>query len=257
MTAAAATPEHGDLVAAKLVAETAAVKPSDTIMVAVQLKMKKGWHTYWRNPGDSGQATEIEWTLPEGWRAGAIRWPVPDKFLSGIATSYGYGDEASLLVPITVSADAPRGARAKIDARVSWLVCAEICIPQEAKLSVTLPVAAKAPANVAAIEIFARARSRLPRDLPSPTSARLAEDAIAIDLPAVTLEGMAAPQATFMPFLDTLIDHGAPQKLSGKTLGIPRGQVAQKPPQRFDGLLVVEENGTRRAFNLSVELQSK
>lgn len=92
-----------------LLAESTA-KPGDTVLAAVRLQMDAGWHTYWRNGGDSGGPTKIEWELPKGITAGETQWPVPEKFsLEGMNT-YIYHDEALLLVPLKLAADLKPGS---------------------------------------------------------------------------------------------------------------------------------------------------
>ena len=67
--------------------ESAAARPGDTVLAGVRLKMAPKWHTYWRNAGESGGPTEIEWQLPEGITAGPIQWPVPEKYdFAGLVT---------------------------------------------------------------------------------------------------------------------------------------------------------------------------
>ena len=90
-----------------LSAETA--KPGDTIWAGVDLKMEPGWHTYWKNPGDAGQATEIKWQLPAGVTAGEIQWPLPEKLPPAEVTTYGYENEVVLLVPLTLASNLPAG----------------------------------------------------------------------------------------------------------------------------------------------------
>ena len=120
-----------------LSAETA--KPGDTILAGVDLKMEPGWHTYWKNPGDAGEATEIKWTLPAGVTAGEIQWPLPKKLPPAEVTTYGYEDEVMLLVPLKIETNLPAGPL-NLAAKVSWLECKDVCIPAnqdvEAKLSV-------------------------------------------------------------------------------------------------------------------------
>jgi thiol:disulfide interchange protein DsbD len=77
-------------VEAELVAERTAVAPGQPLTVALRLKAIPGWQTYWRNPGDSGQPTAIEWKLPPGYEAGAIHWPEPHKLPIGPLANYGY-----------------------------------------------------------------------------------------------------------------------------------------------------------------------
>ena len=112
----------------KLLLSAGAAKPGDTIWVGVDLKMESGWHTYWKNPGEAGQATEIKWSLPAGVTAGEIQWPLPQKLPPADITTYGYENEVVLLVPFTLGNKVPTGAL-PISAKVSWLECKESCIP--------------------------------------------------------------------------------------------------------------------------------
>jgi thiol:disulfide interchange protein DsbD len=142
-----------------LSAETA--KPGDTIWAGVDLKMEPGWHTYWKNPGDAGQATEIKWTLPAGVTAGEIQWPLPKKLPPAEVTTYGYEDEVVLLVPLTLASNLPAGAL-NLDAKVSWLECKEVCIPASTAVQAALNVGAetKNSADAAAIESW---KSKVPK----------------------------------------------------------------------------------------------
>ena len=115
----------------------AAAKTGDTVVVGVQLKMESGWHTYWKNPGEAGQATEIKWQLPPGVTAGEIQWPLPKKIPPAEITTYGYEDEVVLLVPLTLAQGVPPGPL-DLAAKVSWLECKESCIPASAEIKGTL-----------------------------------------------------------------------------------------------------------------------
>src|SRR5579871_2138058 len=92
----------GDHVRAQLVAETDGAAPGSTLYVALVQTIDKGWHTYWRNPGDAGEPTEISWMLPAGWKAGDIVWPAPKRLPVGPLMNYGYEDQAVLAVPIQI-----------------------------------------------------------------------------------------------------------------------------------------------------------
>ena len=80
------------------------VKPGDTVLAAVRLQMQPGWHTYWKNGGDAGSPTKIEWQLPPGITNGDIAWPLPEKLPPAEVTTYGYLGEAVLIVPLKVEA---------------------------------------------------------------------------------------------------------------------------------------------------------
>ena len=128
-------PDPKDLVKAELVAETASVAPASILWVDLHLAIKPGWHVYWRNPGDSGLPTAVDWQLPPGFSAGPISWPVPEHFVQSDIGNYGYAGTTDLLVPITVAKEVETGGTAVLAADASWLACADICIPGGAALS--------------------------------------------------------------------------------------------------------------------------
>src|SRR3954466_14546018 len=88
-------------VEAVLLAEKTAFQPGQPANAGLRLRMEPHWHTYWKNPGDSGLPTRIEWTLPAGWKAGEIQWPYPMPLPVGPLMNYGYEDEVLLVTPIT------------------------------------------------------------------------------------------------------------------------------------------------------------
>ncbi len=244
-----------DLVRVRLIAEDTALRPGTTAWVAVELVMKPGWHTYWRNPGDAGQATEIAWTLSPGYAAGAIHWPLPETFTVDIITSYGYADRVALLVPVDVPATAAPGSRAELEATVAWLACEKICIPGEAKLALSLPVAAAAARDAAAAPLFRAARELLPREAAAPVPARYDAETIALDLPPALRDGAAAAKVVLLPFDDALIEHGAPQRLQQGTLTLRRGPRQGDLPATTGGLLLIADAaGATRGFNVTLAL---
>jgi thiol:disulfide interchange protein DsbD len=148
------------LVQPRLLADTTAIVPGQPFRVGLALKMAPTWHTYWQYAGDAGIPTRIDWKLPPGFAVGPLEWPLPEAILEpGDIEVYAFGDEVLLLQTIRPPANLPPGD-VKLDAHAAWLVCAEICIPGKADLSLTLPVAATAQSANA--EIFSRAAQRLP-----------------------------------------------------------------------------------------------
>src|SRR5258708_23083914 len=144
---------------ARLVAEDSAVAPGGTITIALEEKIAPHWHTYWKNPGDAGAPTEIGWTLPQGWKAGAIQWPRPKRLPVGPLMDYGYEGTPWLLVPLTAPADAK--GPVTIKAAASWLVCGQICIPEDTTLTVALAIG-KQEGGPRVAKGFAAARALLP-----------------------------------------------------------------------------------------------
>jgi thiol:disulfide interchange protein DsbD len=158
--AQASLPSLGDSFAAhhtqaKLILSADTAKPGDTIWAGLDLKMEPGWHTYWKNPGDAGSPTKIEWTLPPGISAGEIQWPLPEKLPPAEVTTYGYENEVVLLVPLTLAPNLPAGPL-NLTAKVSWLECKESCIPASANVQATLNVGGetKNSADAATIELW-------------------------------------------------------------------------------------------------------
>ena len=138
-------------------------KPGDTIWAGVDLKMDAGWHTYWKNPGDSGIATTIKWDLPPGVSAGEVRWPLPEKLPPTEVTTYGYENEVMLLVPLTLATNLNAGPIV-LKADVSWLECEQQCVPGSTNIEVALTIGSetKSSADTAMIESW---KSNLPKTL--------------------------------------------------------------------------------------------
>jgi thiol:disulfide interchange protein DsbD len=127
-----------DYVTAELISENETIRGGESFWVALRLEMEEHWHTYWKNPGDSGLATTIEWDLPEGFSAGSTVWPTPRKIELPPFMTYGYEGEVLLLARVTAPAVLEEGREITLKARVDWLACKEYCIPGEANLSVML-----------------------------------------------------------------------------------------------------------------------
>jgi len=138
---------------AKLIVSADTAKPGDTIWAGVDLKMEPDWHTYWKNPGDAGMATEIKWQLPPGITNGEIEWPLPEKFPPIEVTTYGYTNEVMLIVPLTLASNLPAG-QVDLKANVSWLECKDVCIPANQDVEATLNIGSetKNSADAATIE---------------------------------------------------------------------------------------------------------
>ncbi len=155
-------------VTASLVATEASVQPGRPVTVALRLAHAEHWHTYWVNAG-TGYPTSLTWQLPPGWTAGEIQWPSPRPILDnkGAITGNGYEGIAYLPVTLTPPADLKPGDSITFSATADWLMCADVCIPGDARVSLTLPVKAEppAPASGHGAEAAGSLRS-LPRDVP-------------------------------------------------------------------------------------------
>src|SRR6266496_5868662 len=160
-----AAPVQTPHVEAELISDNAALVPGQPATMALRLSIEDGWHTYWRNPGDSGLPTTLDWKLPPGFRAGAIEWPTPKALPVGPLVNYGYDGTVLHLVKLDVPADLKLGSTVDLAARADWLVCKETCIPDGADLKLALPVAEHAAGDARWAQAIAAARAALPQRL--------------------------------------------------------------------------------------------
>jgi len=238
-----------DNVKARLVSEVGAVAPSQVFWVALEFDIRDGWHTYWRNPGDSGQATQLTWQLPAGFTAGDIVWTTPHLFEVKPLVNYGYAKHAVHLVQVTAPKDLKSGAPVALAAKASWLVCSDVCIPEDANLTLSLPSSAKPGAiDPSAAALFSHARAELPSTQPAATSAKIEGGQLVITLgkewgPTLTqIKSLA-----FFPYDEGSIEYAAPQTLKRSNDAIELSmKVGYQPPKAgaIRGvLLATEENG--------------
>jgi thiol:disulfide interchange protein DsbD len=252
----AAPPLAGDLVKASLYSDSGTVAAGQTIWADVHLAVAPGWHIYWKNPGDSGLPTEIDWVLPGGFTAGPIAWPVPERFQLGPIANYGYAGNVDLLVPISVPGSLDPAAPVPLRATVRYLVCAEICIPGEAKLALDLRAGAGMP-DPAEVARFAAARARLPAAAPFAARFVAEPHALRLLIPRSAIAGLDRPSASFFPAADNVIDHSAEAKIEpradGLALVLPKSANPNAVvPETLDGVLVLRAaGGTARGYRIS------
>ncbi|MCM2356000.1 MAG: thioredoxin family protein [Arenimonas sp.] len=202
-----ATVVRTDQVRAELLAHAPeGAAPGAKVWVGLQLTHAPEWHTYWKNSGDSGLPTELQWTLPPGVTAGEIAWPTPRKFPIGPLANYGYNGTVLLPVPLTVSPEF-QGQQLDVKLQASWLVCRKECIPEEGSFSLRIPAQGSTGLNGAA---FDAAFNAAPRDQAAATSS-LAPEAGFLNVSLDTLPAAWKGQKLeFYPEPTGLIDPGAP-----------------------------------------------
>jgi thiol:disulfide interchange protein len=240
-----------DNVKARLVSEVAAVGPGQAFWVGLELDIRDGWHTYWRNPGDSGEPTKLAWQLPPGFTAGDIVWTTPHRFEIAPLVNYGYAKHAVHLVQITAPKDLKAGTPLSLAAKASWLVCSDVCIPEDANLQLTIPASPAAGGiDPAAAALFTTARGELPSAQPAPTSARISGDKLIITLGGEW--GATLSQITslaFFPYDEGGIEYATPQNFTRTKEALELAmKIGYQPPKAgaIRGVLVAtEKNGTQ------------
>ena len=149
-----------------IVADTKAVEAGKPFTVGVRFEIKREWDIYWRFVGDIGLPTSVEWELPAGFKAGPLQWPVPKAHLApGDILNYVYENEALLFAEITPPTAMPTDPVA-IKAKVAWQMCnAEMCVPGNADVALSLPVGSATPDNA---DLFAKWRAQIPKTAGAP-----------------------------------------------------------------------------------------
>ncbi|MBV9570275.1 MAG: thioredoxin family protein [Alphaproteobacteria bacterium] len=218
--AAEAQVDSAPKVRARVIAETGEIAPGGTVAIALEQNIRRGWHTYWRNPGEAGLPTEIHWSLPPGWRAGAIEWPYPERLPVGPLMNYGYAGKVWLLTNVTAPRDARPGNVFSLKATGSWLVCKEVCIPEDQPLTLSLTVsAAPSPPYATVREQFAEARAKIPTPSPWPVTFDL-RDSLDLFIASPALAKSQLKQAAYFPFAAGAITDFAPQLFSETSGGV-------------------------------------
>lgn len=238
---------------ATLITDTDTTDGRAPLHVALRLKLQEGWHTYWRNPGDAGEAPAVTVTADGGatGKASTIIWPTPHRIPDASLMSYAYTGDVVLPMALALQpAAAQPGGPTTLKAHASWLVCENVCVPEEADLSVTLQPGPAHPSAEA--PLFAAAADATP--VPSPYAATVAADGVL----SVTGHGLSArsvQDAWFMPDQQGLIDQAAAQNFAaqdgGLTLHLKRlPDFAANQP--LSGVLVLKDAaGSERALALS------
>lgn len=234
----------------EMVAETGMISPGRPFWVAIRQSIAPGWHTYWKNPGDSGQPTTITWSLPNGFKAGPIQWPVPETLAAGPLMNFGYSGEAVYLVRITPPDDLARDRVFTLEADIKWLVCKDICLPEAAEKILRV---ASAPAALPAgynprPDLFTRARAALPEAATWPAELRAGQSVHRLILQPgerIITSLKRAEDVRFFPEIWGLIDNAAPQELEitdsqTAVLKLKPGERAADIVQSFEGVVAVK-----------------
>ena len=183
------------------------VTPGQPLWLGLAITHQPEWHTYWKNPGDSGLPTQLDWQLPAGLEAGAIEWPLPRIIRVGPLANYGYEGQLLLPVPVTVAPDfqAPPGDTLTIRLHASWLVCRVECIPEEGDFTLQLPVRS---ATAVHAQAFAAARAQQPAALSGKSTATVAGERL-----QVRIEGLPAAlqgsELALFPETPEVLEHAA------------------------------------------------
>ncbi len=241
-----------------LVADHLAITQGQAFQLGLRLRLAPRWHSYWRHAGDAGAPTEISLTLPEDSQAGPIAWPTPQAIPFGPLMSFGYYGEVVLPMQITPPAGLRAGEVFSITAQATWLVCDDVCIPEEGSFRLDLPVAAQAQTNPDLAPLFAAATAALPRPSPWQASATIQGEALRLRLTGPGLGRESLKEALFIPGVAGLLDHAAPQRLSHGAdwleLTLKRAERPENLAALEGVLLLTDQGGRRLGYDIAAPL---
>lgn len=250
------TTEH---VRAELMAQAPdGVAAGKTVWLGLQLTHQPQWHTYWKNSGDSGLPTTLQWTLPAGVQAGEIAWPLPSKIRIGNLANYGYEGTVLLPVPLTVTPDfKPAALNNNIDIKLkaNWLVCREQCVPEEGEFALQLPLRGSTALNAGAFDAAMKAQ---PVPLSGDSQVQISGNSIKLSvagLPSV----VQGKTLELFPETPEVIETAAAWAQSWQgalwSANVPLSSERSQSPRVMPLVLVAELNGQRHGFVTQAKVQ--
>lgn len=238
----------------ELVTERAAIAPNSDFLAGLHFILDPGWHIYWINPGDAGLPPRVDWQLPKGVTAGDIQFPAPKRLPLGPLMDFGYEDRVLLPIPMRTDNSLKPGTTATLRGHIHFLVCSSVCIPGQAEVGKSIPVAAQLPPPDPKIEsLFVEAERRLPSPLPPGDSIAVAQTKTAFVVTVLT--GHRIDSAQFYPFQPNLIANAAPQAIqslpNGIRITVPKAPGLEKVPAQIHGLVELQ-NGKAYEFTSTI-----
>lgn len=224
------------------------VAPGETVDVAVTMTPEKGWHGYWVNPGDAGQATAFDWTLPGGWSAGEPAYPVPGTLMVAGFMNHVYEADYAILVPITVAKDAAPGRAYPVSVDLEWVACSDtICVPQQGSFATSVEVAAVGGKPERRFDEW---RAAIPPLIDSKAQFEIAGEKLRIGIPLPAGLEITAPHLFLRE--SGVVDYAAPQifRRTGDWLvaELALKRSSEDPLSALSGILKLDDKGNGVRF---------
>jgi thiol:disulfide interchange protein DsbD len=223
---------------AELTSLSPQITPGGTQTIGLVLTIEEKWHVYWINAGDSGEPPAIKWTLPAGFTAGPLQFPPPQRLPLGPLMDFGYEDQVAFPITLTAPPNAKLG-KTHLDAHVTWLVCAQVCLPGKAHLGYDINVVRGPIPPAPVVGALGEAVHSLPKSLPPTMSAAAIGDAKHIALTVHT--GEREQDVEFYPFDPEVIENAAEQEVQplpdGIRVTLQRASDSVSLPKTLHGLV--------------------
>ena len=243
--AAESEPVDTGKVVASLVSSHDSAAPGETIQLALRTVLDDGWHTYWRNPGDSGEPVQLSWTLPEGWTTGDIVWPLPMTIPTGPIINYGFEGAPLFPVDVTVPTTAAIGSVQTLSLDFYYLVCKDVCIPEDGSASIDIMIG-ESVKDTRWDALISNAIASAPK--PGTVLGGISKQG---ERAVITLQNLPVGEfneAYFFPFDQGVVMHSEPQIVTmgsnGAKLSVNADYAwANDLPASFKGVLAYNQNG--------------
>ena len=211
--------------------------PGRPLPVAIHFEVEPGWHIYWKNPGEGGIVPRFTWTLPTGWTADTLAWPVPERYEVAGLIAHIHRGRLALGTALQVPATATGQATVKLD--LVYGICRDLCMPGRATLQLQLPVGPGSEVSQEWRQVLALISARAPRNDSPPTSARLVDSTIRLTIRPRPGTASAPTSWTFFP-ADRPVALVAVlgQARSGARDVVLEIKLADCTPPRLNGVLV-------------------
>jgi len=150
------------LAEARLVVDSYSIPKDSIISIGVLVTLKDDWHIYWKNPGDSGIPTEIEFRLPHGIANSEIEFPIPEVIASDDIINYGYEHQVLFISNLKI----PKLLKSKdlnISAKITSLICKDICKVFDTTMNINIDLSKNYLANLEVSQLFDLTRKSLPQ----------------------------------------------------------------------------------------------
>lgn len=230
---------HARGIEPQLVAEGPA-PPGGEVELAIHMRPEPGWHGYWLNPGDAGLPMEVQWQLPKGYAAGALRYPVPTRLTVGGIMNYVFDHDYAVLVRLKV----PNSAKGTVPIRAQahWLACTDkICVPEQGELALDLPVGTGTPNRLQ----FDAWRQALAQPIPTLAHFAVSGDKLRVAIPLPARAELREPY--LFPITDNVVDYEATQSFRRSGDWLVAELSMKKAPAQFAGVLA-SKNGRGLEF---------
>ena len=251
--------EHAHL-RAELVSKHTSLRPGQKATLGLRFEMDEHWHIYWRNPGEAGDIPTIhKWTLPAGYKVGPIQWPTPLRLVlyDGTMAAYVYEHEMVLPVEVEVPADAKEG-NVTFEAHLTFLTCAEECVPGETKLRITLPVKNDKPEiNAGMKSLFDTAAAEMPKGKIDGVDVTVDGKQVVVAVPKPESWKGGGATYEFLPYTGKIVKMEKDPVVSESTDTVtltmkPKSKKRPPAPRDVAGLLIRTQGATRESFRIGI-----